>query len=133
MSTPLITLHGYDAPVTAYQDSIMGVKFVWQSMANLDRNLLVFVHLTDAAGNIVAQADGVPVNGTRLSLSWRAGEVLIDEHAIGLPANLLPGTYQLWVGLYDPESGVRLIPRTDTMDWPDGRLPFGQLTIQESP
>lgn len=133
MSASLITLHGYDAPDSAQPGSIVEVTFVWQSMENLDRNLLVFIHMTDDAGNIVAQADGVPVNGTRLSLSWRAGEVFVDEHALQLPANLLPGTYQLWVGFYDPDTGVRLIPRTDATDWPDGRLPFAQLTLQESP
>jgi hypothetical protein len=33
---------------------------------------------------------------------------LDDAHTIPLPAGLAPGTYQLWVGLYDPETGHRL-------------------------
>jgi hypothetical protein len=33
---------------------------------------------------------------------------LDDTHTIPLPAGLAPGTYQLWAGLYDPLTGVRL-------------------------
>jgi hypothetical protein len=130
---PLVALHGFDAPETAAPGSIAPVTLFWQSQVNLDRNLVVLVHLTDEAGNIVTQADGVPVNGSRLTLSWRADEVLIDEHALQLPSGLEPGRYQLWVGFYDPESGARLTARMGDDVWPDGRLPLTHLTIEGAP
>jgi len=133
VDAPLIALHGFDAPQTAAPGAVVPITLFWQSQVNLDRNLVVLVHLTDEAGNIVAQADGVPVNGMRLTLSWRAGEVLVDEHALQLPAELAPGAYQLWVGFYDPDSGARLAARAGDEVWPDGRLPLTHLTIEGAP
>ena len=133
VDTPLIALHGFDAPQTAAPGDVVPITLFWQSQVNLDRNLVVLVHLTDEAGNILAQADGVPVNGLRLTLSWRAGEVLVDEHTLQLPSELAPGAYQLWVGFYDPDSGARLAAKTGEEVWPDGRLPLTHLTIEGLP
>lgn len=133
VDAPLVALHGFDAPRMAAPGDAVPITLFWQSQVNLDRNLVVLVHLTDEAGNIVAQADGVPVNGLRLTLSWRAGEVLVDEHTLQLPAELAPGAYQLWVGFYDPDSGARLAARAGEKVWSDGRLPLTRLTIEGSP
>lgn len=130
---PLVSLHGFDAPLTASSGDGVQLTLFWQSLVNMDGNLIVLVHLTDEAGQIVAQADGVPVNGTRLTTSWRTGEVLVDEHEIQLPPDLPPGAYQLWTGFYDAESGARLAARSGNEVWPDGRLPLARLTVQESP
>ncbi len=133
VDAPLIALHGFDAPQTAASGGVIPITLFWQSQVNLDRNLVILVHLTDEAGNIMAQADGVPVNGLRLTLSWRAGEVLVDEHTLQLPSDLEPGRYQLWTGFYDPDSGARLAVRAGEAVWGDGRLPLTPFTIEGSP
>lgn len=133
VDAPLIALHGFDAPPTAAPGDVIPITLFWQSLVNLDRNLVILIHLTDEAGNIPAQADGVPVNGLRLTLSWRAGEALVDEHALQLPPELAPGAYQLWVGFYDPDSGARLTAKAGEEVWPDGRLPLTHLTIEGLP
>jgi hypothetical protein len=56
---------------------------------------------------VLAQGDGLPLSGSRPTTSWRASEVFSDEHRIQLPADLPPGRYSLWVGFYDPATGLR--------------------------
>ena len=82
--------------------------------------LKIFIHVTDEAGDIVAQWDGLgaPWQG------WRPQSRLWQRHTIPLPPDLLPGQYNLTLGIYEPENGRRLLTPTaqDT-------IPLGQLTI----
>jgi 6-pyruvoyl-tetrahydropterin synthase related domain len=76
----------------------------WQASETATSRYSVFVHAVDADGNIVAQRDSVPVNGTRPTTSWLADEVITDSYALPLP----PETTGIQVGLYDPATGERL-------------------------
>lgn len=127
---PLIHLPGYDlSTTTAQPDDIINLTLYWQVQQNIATNYLIFVHLTDTQNNIVAQTDGIPVNGVRLTMSWRANEVLVDEHLLTIGTNVAPGTYQLWVGFYDPETGIR-VPVTGTdADSTNNRVLLDTITI----
>ena len=89
---------GHSWPVTLY----------WQSMGPLDKNYTVFVHLVDATGATIAQADGPPLQEFYPTSAWASGEILNDTHTVALPDDIAPGQYRLFVGLYDPVSGYRL-------------------------
>ncbi|MGB1286087.1 MAG: hypothetical protein ACPG7F_06105, partial [Aggregatilineales bacterium] len=39
--------------------------------------------------------------GIALTTDWQPGEAVIDNHALPLPPDIAPGTYQLILGLYD--------------------------------
>jgi len=79
----------------------------------------VFVHADiDASNNpaglqTIAQADGPPESseGPAPTGTWLAGEYLTTTHTLTLPANGQPIT--LRVGLYDPQTLVRLPVTTD--------------------
>ncbi len=67
----------------------------------------IFVHADSSDGTTLAQQDGPPTTLTERAPSgtWQPGEFLTTVHTLRLPT----GTeYALRVGLYDPESGVRL-------------------------
>jgi hypothetical protein len=83
------------------------LTLVWQADAETAISYRVFVHLVDENGQIVAQSDGEPAAWTRPTTGWLPGEIILDEHTLSLEG-LPPGRYQLDVGLYDPETGVRL-------------------------
>ena len=75
----------------------------------MDGDYTVFVHLRDQlTGDAIAQGDGPPVDGWYPTSLWTAGEVVEDEHAVSLPAQVPSGTYDLVVGWYDLGSGARL-------------------------
>jgi hypothetical protein len=85
------------------------VGLVWQALAELPASYHVFVHLVDGDGRIIAQADGVPATWERPTTGWLPGEFIADDHALTLPPELPPGPLSLRVGLYDPDTGTRLL------------------------
>ncbi|UCG23813.1 MAG: glycosyltransferase family 39 protein [Chloroflexota bacterium] len=129
---PIIEFHGYELTGDELPagDSL-GLTLVWRSLAgDLRSSYKVFVHLVDDEGEIVAQSDNEPVGGFRPTTSWRAGEVLSDDHSLNIPAEIGPGKYTLWAGLYDPETSQRLPIYVDGQEQPDGRLKLATLTRQ---
>jgi hypothetical protein len=64
----------------------------------------VFVHLINAAGQIVAQSDTFAARYDSL----RAGDRLFQQQRLTLP-DLPPSEFQLMLGVYDPRTGQRLI------------------------
>lgn len=82
---------------------------VWHSQAR-PQPRQIFVHLTDAQGEIISQWDGLDVAWE----GWREGDTLWQKHQLTLPTEAPPGPYQLRVGLYHPETWQRWL-------LPDGR------------
>jgi len=69
----------------------------------------VFVHLLDERGTIVSQRDSEPLGGQRPTTSWTVGEVVEDAYGLWVRPGTPPGEHTLSVGLYDAESGERLV------------------------
>lgn len=89
--------------------STLPLTLTWQLAAPAAPTLSAFVHLRDAAGHNVAQADGQPMwFGSRPFSAWSAGQSGSDRRNLELPASLAPGVYTLTLGLYDTDSGQRL-------------------------
>ncbi len=110
----LVTLVGYTAMPDAPQPGeTLTLTLVWRGEQEMEESYHVFVHLLNADGALMAQADGQPVGWSRPTTGWLPGEYVSDVHTLRLPAGLPPGEYGLLVGLYVPGNG-RL--RT-----PDGR------------
>ena len=84
----------------------VALTLYWQVETQPDRAYTVFVHLLDSTGETVTQVDRWPANSP--SDTWAAGQVMVDEYALVLPADVHPGSYRLRIGLYDAVSGVRL-------------------------
>jgi len=80
------------------------VILCWKSLAPLDRDYQVFVHLYDASGTLVAAGDGPPMGGAFPSSLWHPGDVVLDIHR--LPARVEGG--RVAVGLYRLDDGTRL-------------------------
>jgi 4-amino-4-deoxy-L-arabinose transferase-like glycosyltransferase len=99
-----IALVGYDL-----ERDTGGARLIlhWASLAPVDQDYTVFVHLISPDGELAAQADGPPTSGDYPTSLWEFGEIVFDERLVptqGLPA----GTYHLRLGMYLLETGVRL-------------------------
>jgi hypothetical protein len=92
---------------TIGQDDPICVELAWTADATPSSDYTVFVHLLDAAGNLVAQSDIQPGSGYTPTMTWVPGQAILDRHGLIPPAGLAPGTYRLAAGMYDLE-GVRL-------------------------
>jgi hypothetical protein len=120
---PLVLL-GY---TIAEDATTVTIRMYWQATQPPAVDYSVFVHLLDAAGQIVAQQDQQPTGGRLPTSTWPRGYVLADEVVMRLPAGLAPGTYRLIAGLYDPLTSVRL-PAEDATGRPLGdSVPLGEV------
>jgi 4-amino-4-deoxy-L-arabinose transferase-like glycosyltransferase len=96
------------------------VTLYWQSLAEMDKDYTVFVHLLDENDLVIAQRDTYPGLGTYPTRLWRVGDAFADRYVLTLPPSVFaPCTGRFEVGLYDFASGERL-PVTG----PDGQ-PLG--------
>ncbi|MCX7841204.1 MAG: hypothetical protein N2559_17335 [Anaerolineae bacterium] len=80
----------------------------WQSIAKIEKDYTVFVHLIDSQGNIRAQRDMQPRAGAYPTSIWDVGEIVRDEYVLDLPSGLAPGEYRLVIGLYEYPSLTRV-------------------------
>jgi hypothetical protein len=103
-----IRLAGADFPATWRPGMDHTVTLDWYAAQAVPVDYTVFLHLRDDSGNLVAQADGPPLDGWYPTSWWSAGERVSDTHTFALPAGAPPGVYRLVAGLYDPATGERL-------------------------
>lgn len=102
-------LLGYDLPTTSLAPGQpLGLTLYWQATDTTGERLKVFVHLLDAAGNIIGQSDQEPAAGARPTSSWTPGEYLVDRHVLTVDPAAPAGPATLEIGLYDPLSGQRI-------------------------
>lgn len=98
----IIELSGYTIRRTAES---LQIDLLWHALTTPESDLSAFIHIEDDAGSIVAQSDGVPVNGSRPTSGWLAGEYILDSRTLpSLPA----GDYTIRVGFADRLSDQRL-------------------------
>jgi 4-amino-4-deoxy-L-arabinose transferase-like glycosyltransferase len=72
------------------------VDLVWQAKARPSRDYTVFVHVLDAAGEVVSQADSQPRGGDFPTSIWLPGDSVADSYTLAVPA----GRYTVEVGMY---------------------------------
>ncbi|MBN1890223.1 MAG: glycosyltransferase family 39 protein [Thermoflexales bacterium] len=120
-----LALLGYDLDRTelAPGDRLQ-VTLYWQVVARPGRNYMGFIHLLDADGAIVAQADRLMLEDGQPSSGWAVGQVIVEHCQVHIPAGA-PAGLHIGLGVYDAESGGRL-----ALSLPDGsRLPDDRLFL----
>lgn len=105
-----------DPTQAAAGDTVL-VATAWQAIQEMDTSYTSFVHLLDARGSPVAQDDHLPLHGQRQTDTWLAGEVIVDQYELHLPADLPAGSYRLEIGLYDANAPG--LPRLRTSEGSD--------------
>ncbi|MGB9777441.1 MAG: ArnT family glycosyltransferase [Anaerolineae bacterium] len=97
-----IRLIGYSLEKRTFRPGdTLRLTLFWQPSRTLQPNLVVFVHVLDSQGALIAQHDGVPDEGRRPTPFWQPGTVIRDPHPIVLPSDVAPGEYTISVGMYD--------------------------------
>ena len=95
-----LTFLGHDLLL---QESELELFTFWRVDAPLPSDLALFVHLLDAEGNMISQHDGLDAIVSTLQVH----DVIVQRHLLPL-TNPLPEDYQLRVGAYLRENGIRL-------------------------
>jgi hypothetical protein len=130
-----IRLLGYDlSDKTIKPGSELRVTLYWECRAAMDRDYSVFVHLVDARGVIIAQRDSYPGAGNDPTRNWTIGKTMRDVYPLDVPATLLAqGPCRLHIGLYDYQSGQRLIVHGYEGEQADVAVLPTELTLEVRP
>ncbi len=106
---------------TAVPGQPLLINTAWQQKGD-PQPVKIFIHLLDDQGNIAAQWDGLGAAWE----GWQPGDALLHSHTVPLPDNLPPGTYEVRLGLYHPQTGQRWLVATGADD-----LTLGNVEIRD--
>ncbi|HEX2618854.1 MAG TPA: hypothetical protein VHL11_01870, partial [Phototrophicaceae bacterium] len=121
-------------PLTLTIEPVKSLNFdvIWQSEGMAAGDYKVFVHLySDINQPPIAQAQDVrPGRGTLPPGNWLPGA--FSDHFVVDLSNIVPGTYQVTMGLYDPVLNQRLMPVSDQfeIDQASQRVSIGTVEIK---
>jgi len=109
----VMKLLGYNLQPATYNlqpgDSL-AVTLYWQSLAKMNQDYAVFVHLLDENDLILAQRNTFPGLGSFPTTLWQVGDAIADTYTLTLPeTTYAPSSAQLEVGLFDFATGDRLL------------------------
>ncbi len=88
---------------TASVDRAGELCLTWVSLAPMTSDYHVFVHVLNADGEMLAQADGMPRSGRYPTSVWQPREIVQDCRLVDVS-----GAWRIGVGLYELSSGSRL-------------------------
>ncbi len=119
-----VALVGYEVDRTQLRpgDSLL-LTLYWRATGSMSRSYAAFTHLLDADRQIRGQTDSVPCAGSCPTTSWLDGEFLADQYSITVDGNAPAGEYQIGIGMYEPETMLRLPAFAETgARWADDRI-----------
>ncbi len=99
-----VTFLGYDASDGCQADGAGECELVtyWRVLQQPDGPRRIFLHVLDESGALLGNADGLGAPAEH----WQTGDLLLQRHLLPLTPQ---SSHQLRLGLYDPESGQRLL------------------------
>jgi hypothetical protein len=105
-----------EAFAVAVGDELL-VSTRWRARGPVAGDYVIFIHVLDSEGRVVAQSDHAPQNTFRPTWDWPEGEPVIDRAALPLDGLARGETYRVVVGMYDWREPAARLP---------GALPGGE-------
>jgi hypothetical protein len=102
---------------TASPGETIHLTLYWRTLAEMNEDYVVFVHLLRGKDQIWARVDSQPLDGAAPTSTWQLGQMFEDRYELTTMPDTPPGPYEIEVGLYLPWAGRRL-----GILGPDGRL-----------
>lgn len=109
---------------TAVSTDRLLVDLWWQAITDVSQDYIIFIHILDENGNLVAQSDTTPAQGSSPTHIWQNGDMIHDQHQLTFPTS---ENMDIMVGVYDPGTQIRLSATQDTILLPDNVWHFAQL------
>ena len=106
LRSAISALDGADERLLASGDGLQ-LNLIWQTAQQLPHDYMLFVHVLDGAGQVVAQRDTLIRASEYPTSRWQVGEIVLDRADMPLPA-LPPGSYSVVIGVYQLETMQRL-------------------------
>ena len=106
---------------STWEGDRLTVWLYWQALQGITEDHKVFVHATDASGDLLTQHDGQPGNEFSPTSRWLPGELVVDRHVLQPDA----APTQLYAGMYRWPEMTNLPAASGKALYPDGRIPLG--------
>jgi hypothetical protein len=125
-----IIFKGFDLGAdTVSPGDTLDLTLYWAALRETDANYIVFAHLEDGEGTLVAQLDGPPGDALHRTYDWWPGYFDWDEWPLAIPAETPPGSYTLLIGMYDADTLQRL-PAVNEDGTPLGdHIVLGEISV----
>lgn len=109
---------------------VITLTLTWHALEPIPHDRVVFVHLVNKKGAIVAEHNSRPQQGAFPLALWTSGDWVEDPHPLALPPDLHPGRYRLRVGFWRAPFQGKRVPAWDRSGSPIGdSVDIGTLTI----
>lgn len=124
-------LEAVEVPDAAKAGETLPVKFTWRADEAGDKDYAQFFHLRNEQSGEWWGYDQFPLGPRLPTRLWYSGLADSETWQITLPADLAPGTYNIFTGLYRV-SDLERLPVTDAegTPWPDNRVALGSLVVE---
>lgn len=129
-----VNLRGYELSAQTVQpgDELV-VKLYWEVTGQPPGNYLLFAHLMNGDGLMIAQRDTHPGLGNFPSSQWQVGDRFVDTIRLHMPETMLaPDEATLSIGLYAPGAYRLGITAANGAGLGDA-LPLGTINLQPAP
>lgn len=129
-----MTLTGYTLPASSAPGATLGVDFWWETDSKIEHELNQYVHLFNVQGEFVWGYDQAPFGAEVFpTMAWPAGMHEAAHWEIVLPADLPPGNYSVYTGLYSlPDITPQAVTDAQGQPVPNNAIPLGTLTVKGS-
>ena len=126
-----VELRDVQLPSEAFVGDTINVTLTWHALEQMDRPWTVFIHLVDEDKRIVSERNAQPLDGAFPTSSWVGGDWIRDPKQVLITAP--PGSYRVWIGLWDAEEGSRLGMYDQADQLAGDRVEAGRITIKRKP
>jgi 4-amino-4-deoxy-L-arabinose transferase-like glycosyltransferase len=123
-------LIGVDLPAEAKPGDTLQLRLAFENRQVFDQPYKIFVHVRGPDNAVLAQADRVLCDTSLNAADWRAGDILLDEYELALPADLPPGEYPVVVGFYQEATGTRLPVMAADLEHAEDSVTIGTLSVR---
>jgi len=110
------------------------VEFIthWRAIGTPKRDGTIFLHMLSEQGQLISQDDNPPiVDGlARSTLTYRPGEGINQIHRLAIPADLAPGQYRLYAGIYDRQGLERWPAQQNAQPAKDNLIYLGTTSVR---
>ena len=124
-------LNAVDLPERAWPGETLAIPFSWRSDIDGQEDYTQFLHLGHQESGAWWVYDHQPLGPRLPTRLWYNGLSDRETWQVPLPADLAPGQYKVFTGLYR-QNDLERAPASDADGNPflDGRVPLGSLTIE---
>jgi len=126
-----MTLGLVDLPERARSAETLAISFNWRAENEVTEDYVQFLHFGNEETGEWWVYDQQPLGARLPTRLWYSGLADSETWEISLPADLAPGRYEVFTGLYR-QTDLQRLPARDVEGNPftDARIPLGSVTIE---